>query len=106
MDKKIKKQWVSALKSGEYKQGKNALCRGNQHGTFYCCLGVLSDLAVKAGACSREMAFKGNRDLNSVVIEWAGLNSKNPFFGSSSAIVLNDSGTSFDEIGSLIDKHL
>lgn len=38
----IKKTWTDALRSGEYKQGTDALfCRGNR----YCCLGV----AVKCG---------------------------------------------------------
>jgi len=34
------KQWTDALRSGEYKQGKGALCNVNG----FCCLGVLCDL--------------------------------------------------------------
>lgn len=45
MNPDIKKQWVEALRSGEYKQGRNALRTGDD----YCCLGVLTDLAVRAG---------------------------------------------------------
>lgn len=33
-------QWVPALRSGHYKQGKRYLCEGNK----YCCLGVACDL--------------------------------------------------------------
>lgn len=40
----LKKEWVKALRSGEYKQ-----CQGNLHGATgtHCCLGVL-DVIVKA----------------------------------------------------------
>ena len=41
----VKKQWVEALRSGEYKQGQAVLCKDDA----FCCLGVLCDLAVKAG---------------------------------------------------------
>lgn len=40
-----RKSWVSHLRSGEYKQVKDRL--KNKKG--YCCLGVLCDIAVKAG---------------------------------------------------------
>lgn len=33
----IKQGWLDALRSGEYKQGKGALCENEA----YCCLGVL-----------------------------------------------------------------
>lgn len=45
MDQTIKADWVKALRSGEYEQGSGSL---NKAGKF-CCLGVLCDLAVKAG---------------------------------------------------------
>ena len=45
MDAKIKKQWLKALRSGEYKKGINQLQwddgSGNQ---TFCCLGVLCDI--------------------------------------------------------------
>lgn len=44
MDPKIKKQWVKALRSGEYEQGRGRLC--NAKGQM-CCLGVLADIAVE-----------------------------------------------------------
>ena len=41
---------AAALRSGEYEQGKNLLCRKLEDGTMtWCCLGVACDLAVKAG---------------------------------------------------------
>jgi hypothetical protein len=46
VDKEIKAQWVAALRSGEYEQGRGYLRTSD--GKF-CCLGVLCDLAAKAG---------------------------------------------------------
>lgn len=40
MDKELKEKWIKALRSGEYKQGKDCL-RSNDN---YCCLGVLCDI--------------------------------------------------------------
>ena len=36
-----KSDWINALKSGEYKQGKGVLNRNNKE---FCCLGVLCEL--------------------------------------------------------------
>lgn len=41
MDAYLKAKWVAALRSGDYKQGKNQLCDG----AAYCCLGVLCEVA-------------------------------------------------------------
>lgn len=35
-----KKKWLAALRSGEYKQGKNKLRDGDR----FCCIGVLCDI--------------------------------------------------------------
>jgi hypothetical protein len=43
MDKKWKRKWVKALRSGEYKQAKGALKKRGG----YCCLGVLCDVVKK-----------------------------------------------------------
>ena len=48
MNPKIKAQWLAALRSGEYQQGKGALRRTIQGEEKFCCLGVLCELAVKA----------------------------------------------------------
>ena len=40
MDTKIKAQWLAALRSGEYKQGKRFLHNKDHE---FCCLGVLLD---------------------------------------------------------------
>ena len=43
MNPEIKKQWVAALRSGEYRQGQGSLCAEGFDGFGYCCLGVLVD---------------------------------------------------------------
>ncbi len=46
MDADLKKRWIEALESGDYKQGKGAL---RSHRDEYCCLGVLCDLVQPDG---------------------------------------------------------
>jgi hypothetical protein len=55
MNKEIGERWCTALESGEYQRGFGALTRVSPDGTRrHCCLGVLTDLAVKAGV-TREL---------------------------------------------------
>lgn len=49
MKPEVKTIWVEALKSGEYKQGRGSLHYTVGTDDLFCCLGVLCDLAVKAG---------------------------------------------------------
>lgn len=56
MNAEIKKQWVAALRSGEYKQIQGRLKRNGG----FCCNGVLCDLGVKAGVAQwRESKITG-----------------------------------------------
>lgn len=41
MKKSIARKWVKALRSGEYAQGRNALCIIGEDYDRFCCLGVL-----------------------------------------------------------------
>lgn len=43
----IKEAWLKALRSGDYKQGRQALRIGDGKASKYCCLGVLCDLGEK-----------------------------------------------------------
>jgi hypothetical protein len=47
MNSEIKKLWLRALRSGEYKQGVCALRKITSGGYEFCCLGVLCDLYTK-----------------------------------------------------------
>lgn len=94
MNEQVKKMWVDALRSGEYKQGQNVLHAFNSVGEErFCCLGVLCDIAVKHNVVARSGEAKRNFppidnlqtagfsygwqsamvDLPVEVIEWAGL---------------------------------
>lgn len=49
MNESVKARWVAALRSGEYKQGRKELRRGDEH----CCLGVLCDLFARESGWNR-----------------------------------------------------
>jgi hypothetical protein len=82
MNPGIRAQWTAALRSGKYQQGRSALRKNDE----LCCLGVLCDLAVKAGVTSAmpgedgyPWAYDGRIDyLPDSVKEWAGLEDGNP----------------------------
>lgn len=101
MNKDIKKQWVDALRSGKYKQGKTRLktCHGE-----YCCLGVLCEILNipnQAGTYS----YKNNSSIGSLPgplrfeleVSTDLLNKLTN---------MNDGGSSFDEIADYIEANL
>lgn len=115
MKKDIAESWVKALRSGLYEQGDGAL-RLDGIKPRYCCLGVLADLGVRAGALSNR-ALVGTY-LDYETITWAGVQSGcDPHFrrpepedqGSDPEQTrlswLNDRGISFGEIADLIEAH-
>lgn len=85
------KKWVEALRSGEYKQTTGKLHRVTLNENLpeeppgMCCLGVLCDLAAKAGVVTRVvdgmlMRYDGETHvLPPVVRDWAGLGFDNPY---------------------------
>jgi len=111
MNKKIKKEWIAALRSGKYKKGRNKLkSRANQYGTPYCCLGVLCDIAIKHNIVDTDV-FDNETTLPSSVYEWAGLDSHNPRLYRDKDDVTcteanDDKKLSFAEIADLIEKNL
>lgn len=103
MDPSIKKQWVSALRGGHYKQAHGRLRKGNGDCTEgFCCLGVLCDLASDSGVVNWEnikpldsqdtprwacVGLKGfqtagydisSDQLPKAVMEWSGLDTNDP----------------------------
>lgn len=124
MNPEIKKDWVEALRSGEYAQGKCSLRTDDE----FCCLGVLSDLYCKAtgyspsvkiahrdgptGALAKQYSyFDIVGTLPEAVADWAGLQD-NPrprtilISGKRTLAAANDSGVSFETIASIIDREL
>ena len=90
MNENIKRDWLNALRSGEYAQCANALQNDRQ---CFCALGVLCDLAVKAGAAKWELSpVLGKFCIASVdgetveedllpkfIQQWAGINGSDPY---------------------------
>lgn len=116
MDKRIKKLWIAALRSGKYKQTTYKLRKDDR----FCCLGVLCDIH------SKDTSSKWNHKdeewsygksayavLPSMVVKWAGLPDSNPYLTLESedmepqtASDLNDAGESFRVIATRIEKYL
>lgn len=112
MKTEIKRAWVKALRSGTYKQGRQALKEDGK----YCCLGVLCDLHRKA--CkkkgwledeydSNRSVYRGATDyLPNVVASWAGLDYDDPVVDGKKLSERNDAGDSFNTIAKLIQDNL
>ena len=122
MKTEVKIKWLTALRSGEYKQGKGQLCNDGR----FCCLGVLTDIAVKEGigewSSPEGIYWSGYRwtgtELPIRVAEWAGglypdptvsldpKGAKGTFGGRTTLSALNDKGVSFSNIADLIEAQL
>ena len=119
----IKQKWVDALRSGEFKQGRNALRQIVDGQPLDCCLGVLCELHRR----EHPERFKWVQDhqqchlfnpedststysfLPHAVCVWAGLDpfqEADPHLGSDTASEHNDSGRTFEEIAKLIEESL
>jgi len=129
MNKDIKKNWVDALRSGEYKQGTGELRKNEDH---FCCLGVLCDLAAKDGvgewkARNPYLGYyfddtgKSNTHLPASVSNWAGLFLKTGEPDEDPTILyineegeewertlseINDDGFNFSAIADIIEEQL
>ncbi len=111
MNKTIKKLWVTALKGKAYKQGQGKLRNRDNE---YCCLGVLCDvhrLEVREETWAESQYgynyFFGSTYLPDEIVQWAGLDSKNPIVDGESLANLNDVGKlSFKAIAKIIEENL
>lgn len=118
MDKKTKKQWVTALRSGEYEQGKSWLRRENNGTERFCCLGVLCDLVEPGqwrntdgmGSWRNGCGLDADASMpRPSVQERFGLD-KNLERKATESVAdalarMNDAGKSFAEIANWIEKH-
>lgn len=113
MNPEIKAKWVAALRSGEYKQGKDRLrSRDNK----FCCLGVLCNLHAQAhpeiaAMQPRADAYMGEEGYYpAAVAEWAGLRHRMltvSIEGNDSNIAShNDRGATFEQIADAIEAQL
>lgn len=117
MNQEIKTQWVEALRSGEYKQGKAKLKQIDRGEAQHCCLGVLCEIAKTQGIVTDLVtarfdhidlefyAFETGDDrregyLPTAVREWSGLD----LLAQERLAGLNDRGESFEEIAGVIER--
>jgi hypothetical protein len=115
MNKRIKKLWIKALRSGKYEQQQSAL-RVVEDGDVlgYCCLGVLCEVYRRStghGKWAHSTFSVGGAEsmsqLPDPVCEWAGIEERNPKLGRiKTAITLNDQGKPFTFIADRIEKYL
>lgn len=118
MNQEIKKKWVEALRSGDYKQTTGYLKRDN----CFCALGVLCDLYIKEQSlcewtdsyCGKGyLAIQKKNDpysrsiaaLISCIVDWAGC-SADPKVNGEYISRLNDTGIPFSKIADLIEAEL
>lgn len=121
MKPEIKARWVTALRSGSFKQGKDQLRAEDLGGTpYYCCLGVLCDIYLQDNKMPWPEAyatldFPDEELLPTEVMDWAGLNENNPHVEidgindspSRTLSTLNDDlELSFDRIADAIEASL
>lgn len=109
MNKRVKKLWIKALRSGKYKQGRGHLKSNEEGVSYYCCLGVLCELALKDGVLTD---YEGNDSYPSPVVDdWADFEPKRDRLGprrdSPRAVELNDvKKASFAQIADRIERYL
>jgi hypothetical protein len=110
MKKDIKKKWIKALRSGEFKQGNGELC--NIASNEYCCLGVLCEITrqdnpqikrTKEGHYSLHKKDSVDGQFDSAMLTYFGIAAETQ----NKLIDMNDErGKSFKEIADYIEEKL
>lgn len=111
MDKTIKDNWLIALRSNKYTQGKYSLRKCENDVDKYCCLGVLYDLhtnglqwkktpsplstiTYEIDGCTGSLSYDFKHQVGIIAMQQQKL------------IDMNDAGRTFAEIADHIDKYL
>lgn len=97
MNKEFKREWVKALTSGEYKQGKEAL----RYRQWHCCLGVARHAIPKIDDLN-DSDTRNNGWLEGNELRALGITNQ----VQRELAQLNDEGVPFDMIAGLIDEAL
>lgn len=127
MKAEIKTLWLDALRSGKYQQGVGVLQLHTKQ--EFCCLGVLCELAVRAGvafvldhagngslysdSADPAAGHQSREQLPNGVAIWAGLEN-NPqvdhivddYVRTETLAEINDNGYDFEHIADLIEEQL
>lgn len=122
MNADLKQQWIDALRSKQYKQGKKVLCQVDEKGKeSFCCLGVLFDIAggevggewsepesvFKFSPLARKAIVKSSRSSDSSMLPNGFTKfSKLSKYTQSELAEMNDNGWSFEKIADWIEKNL
>jgi hypothetical protein len=123
MNPEVKRMWVDALRSGNYRQDQWVLRRNVPSDKPVCCaLGVLCEIAVNAGVVERycpddrSLVMYGDgramKTLPREVMQWAGVRSSEVMLedqdgGEVSVSCLNDhENMSFEQIATIIEEQL
>lgn len=113
MKTKVKTAWITALKSGDYKQTTGYLRENDS----FCCLGVLCNLhaiahpKVAVDETDPDSYLGETTGLPFAVMRWAGITSSSgeydnqKYFEDRSLDKDNDWGKTFNEIADIINKH-
>lgn len=106
MDKKLKKEWLKALRSGKYRQAREMLrTTWNKHNS-YCCLGVLARVAGAKfydGVPTLDGMSIGDGDVEYLDDGFAGLSRTTQ----EKLVKMNDEdGVNFNQIADWIEKNL
>lgn len=107
MKQEIAKQWVAALRSGNYRQTYGRLAYEDK----YCVLGVLADISGIGEWTGRPLHYKCANScdygvLPEDVVEWAGLSGTGENGDAIDVVVgLNDDGSHFDYIAEYIEQN-
>lgn len=117
IDPEIKAKWLAALRSGQYKQGKEYLCRVINNEPSFCCLGVLADVSGLEYHNSDCLHLQSSYHRNYVIPENEDATCEDYLaIGDTSFVVpyriqqilaeMNDDENTFEEIADVIEKHL
>lgn len=119
MDTKIKADWIAALRSGDYIQGRGQLRETDLStgATSFCCLGVLCNLhaiahpKIAAAQSTKDSYMQMTSYLPPSVEIWSGLSDKAGVYGHrvgpsvGSLANDNDNGKSFEQIAGIIERN-
>lgn len=120
MNADVKEKWLTALRSGDYKQGRGRLKATKDGRTTYCCLGVLCEVAITEGVPLTVTTDSFYEDLTltsfddssaylpEAVVQWADVSTNGLFGdeGGGNLTYMNDTGKTFEEIADVIEAKL
>lgn len=121
MKQELVDEWLRRLRSGDYQQGHQKLCRMTDSGPTFCCLGVLAEIAVDQGLAekivygpffkykTKDESVASISSLTQGLQKWAGILSYGDYSSNPrknlSLATDNDMGKNFWEIAEIIERN-